>query len=425
MNCLKQKVLTAFILLILAVSIVPTVFAQNLNQQAIDDGITYLRSQQDANGQIFGFPGITAWAAQAFASAGVDPATVKNGGFSLLDYLSSSPPATSSPATDWERAILAITASGVNPYNFGGIDYVANLETYHNNAQIGSATLLNDDVFGLLALISADHDAPSDIKQDALDFILSHQNTDGGFSWSTTGSSDTDDTAAALQSLVAAQNTGMSAPNLSSAITNAKNYILSAKNSDGGFPYLKGDLSNTSTSSWVVMTLSSLGLDETIESTNAKSYIRENQEQNGSFKWQPSTTGETFTTSYAILALTGKFWPLLTPSPTVTPSTTPTPTPTSTPTSTPTPTPTNIPTSTPSPTNIPTHTPTPTVVPTNTVTPTPKAYRRSQEFEESLETVRREIRKNIDMLREEMKKQQEKIRSIWKMNFQLFHQTKL
>lgn len=281
----------------------------DVNSRAVNDGLWYLRSQQDTNGQISGFPGISGWAAMTFAAADINPRTVSKDGSSLLDYLAANPPAADSVATDWERAVLAITASGENPSNFGGIDYIGKLETYHNNSQLGSVVQVNDDIFGLLALVSAGSDALGLAKQDALAFILSHQNSDGGFSWSVTGTSDVDDTAAALQALVASQNAGMSAPALPGAITNAKNFILRAKNSDGGFPYVKGDLSNTATTSWVIMALNSLGVTGQ-DVTNAKSFVRRSQEENGSFRWQSSSDGETFTSSYAVLALTGKFWPV-------------------------------------------------------------------------------------------------------------------
>ncbi len=327
------------------------------NKRAVNDGIVYLKSQQQSNGQISSFTGVSGWAAMTLAAAGVDPSTVKSGNASLLAYLMGNPPTASSAATDWERGILAITASDKSPYNFGGVNYVQTLESYHNNSQIGVTTQINDDVFGLLALVSAGSGASMQTKQDALKFILAHQGTDGGFSWSTTGTSDVDDTAAALQALIAAKNAGMNATGLSTAITNAQNYILAAKNTDGGFPSTKADTSNTSTTSWAVMALTAAG-DTGADITNADAYMRGNQEENGSFKWQPSAAGETFTTSYATLALTGKYWPVkifagVTPTPSQT--ATPTPSPTATPTVTPTPTPSVTPSGSP--------TPSPTITP--------------------------------------------------------------
>ncbi|MGI8420224.1 MAG: prenyltransferase/squalene oxidase repeat-containing protein [Candidatus Levyibacteriota bacterium] len=328
------------------------------NKRAVNDGITYLKSQQQNSGQISGIAGVSQWATSAFVAAGIDPTTLKNGSSTLVDFLTANPPTTSAPATDWERDILAITASGKDPYNFGGVNYVQNLESYNTNSQLGVTTQINDDIFGLLALVSAGSSASMQAKQDAFNFILSHQGTDGGFSWSTTGITDVDDTAAALQALVAAKNSGMTASTLETAITNAKVYILAAKNTDGGFASVKGDVSNTSTTSWAIMALSAAG-DTGADITNADAYMRGNQEENGSFKWQPSSTGETFTTSYAVLALTGKYWPVKTfggtastPSPTASPSPTPSlsSTPTPSPTVTPTPSPTVTVTSTPVPT---------------------------------------------------------------------------
>ena len=336
----------------------------NPNQRAVNDGITYLKSQQQTNGQISGFSGVSGWAAMSFSGAGIDPATVSNGGSTLSDYLLANPPTSSSSATEWERGILAITAMGQNPYNFGGVNYVQGLQNTDTGSQLGSATQINDDMFGLLALISAGSGASAQVKQDALNFILSHQGSDGGFSWSTTGTSDVDDTAAALQALVAAQKSGMTGTNLATAITNAENYILAAKNTDGGFPSTKGDSSNISTTAWVVMALNAFGATGA-DITNADAYMRSNQEENGSFEWQPGSAGDTFTSSYAILALTGKYWPVKTFVGSV-PTTTPTPIPTTvSPSLTSTPTPTVSPTDTPVPTATPTidNNPTPTLTP--------------------------------------------------------------
>lgn len=363
----------------------------DLNKRSETDGITYLRSQQQASGQISGFTGISSWSTITFAAAGITPETVQNGGSSLLDYLLANPPTSSSSATEWERGILAITASGKNPYNFGGINYVQNLESYHNNSQIGSATQINDDVFGLLALVAAGSNASSQIKQNALTFILSHQGADGGFSWSTTGDSDVDDTAAALQALVAAQKAGLTSSNLAAVILNAKNYILAAKNTDGGFASMQGDASNASTTSWVVMALNALGVTGA-DVTNANTYLRGNQEENGSFKWQSSSSGETFTTSYAVLALTGKYWPVK-----IFAGTTPTPSPT----------PTMTPTNTPTPTVLPTSIPSPTVTPTLTITPRPNPgdqYKSmAQLFKERMQQIKKAQRPMIERMKEMFK----------------------
>lgn len=326
----------------------------DVTKRSINDGLAYLKTQQDATGLIAGFNGISSWSAMSFAAAGINPATVSNNGSSLLQYIGGHQPAAGASATEWVRELLAITAAGQNPFTFSGTDYVAKVETFHNNSQLGSTTQVNDDMFGLLGLLSAGDSASSDVKQDALDFILTHQQADGGFSWSTTGITGVDDTAAALQAFIAAQKDGMTAPNLATAIANAKAYILAAKNTDGGFPYLKGEASNASSTAWAVMALSALGVTGA-DIDSAKAYLRSAQEENGSFKWQTGSAGDTFTTAYAVHALTGKYWPVK-----VFAGTGPTPTPTSTPT----PSPTATPTVTPTPTTGPTVTTAPTVSPT-------------------------------------------------------------
>jgi len=119
------------------------------------NALHYLVSEQDSSGKISGFGGESDWAAIAFAADGVDIQTVKNPTTSLKDFLLQNPPAASSSATEWERKILAISAIKDDPENFGGVDYLQNLKTYFDGSQIGDVSLLNDDIFGLLALIAS------------------------------------------------------------------------------------------------------------------------------------------------------------------------------------------------------------------------------------------------------------------------------
>lgn len=312
------------------------------NQLPTRYGIQYLLSQQGTDGKISGFDsstsqfdGASSWVATAFVGANQTNTVLTN-------YMQAHAPTLSDKATDWEKRILAITALGENPYTFGGTNYVASLESYYNNNQIGNTSALNDDFFGLLALLSSKVDITTSIMKDTLSFITSHQLSDGCFSYATTATSgDTDDTAAALMALQAAKSQGMNVAQ--SILDNAKTCIMAHVNSDGGFysDSTYGTTSNTSSTTWAVMALKSIGVNDS-SITNAQAYIRGNQFlEDGSFNWQlpnPGATGDTATTSYAILALDNKYWPLNVFSgtvPTVTPM--PTPTPTNTPTPTPTP----------------------------------------------------------------------------------------
>lgn len=290
---------------------VPILVAQDPNLASADKGLDYLRSQQQENGSITGFAGISHWATIAFASRGIKANDVETAdGDSLLRYIRKNAPTSSSPATDWERAMLSLYATGKRARSYWGVRYLDNLEAKYNNNQIGDPSLVNDDIFGLLALIVAGSRADGEIKSNVLNFILTHQNPDGGFSWSTSFASDSNDTAAAIQSLVAARNSGLGSSGVNSAIEKAKDYLLTTQNPDGGFVYEVGSDSDTASSSWAVLALSSLGLGNSAESEAAESYIRNRQLPDGSFEWMSGFGGETFTTSYAVAALSGKHWPI-------------------------------------------------------------------------------------------------------------------
>src|SRR6185369_11034838 len=114
------------------------------------------KTKQDVSGRITtGFSAPSQWSAIAFTINGVDVTTVKNPDVSLLDFLRTDVPASGSAATDWETRLLAIVAIGKNPTSFGGTNFVSNLESFYNSNQLGDTCSLNDDVFGLLALIAA------------------------------------------------------------------------------------------------------------------------------------------------------------------------------------------------------------------------------------------------------------------------------
>ncbi len=376
-----KKILISLLIIGLFFRNISVVLADDVT--VINNGITYLKSQQDSTGKITGFGGESEWAAIGFAANNVDVSTVKNPTISLKDYILNNPPSDFAPATDWERKILAIVAIGGNPSNFDGTNYIQKLEGYANSSQIGDVNLLNDDIFGLLAL-TAGSSTNSQIKQDILNFIIAHQNSDGGFSWSTvspTNTSDGNDTAAAIQALEAAKNNSLTSSNLDSSITNAKNYLLTTQKNDGGFGYDSSSNSDGSSTTWALMAFNVLNMSSSTQAINAKSWIVRNQESDGGFHYQSGSGSDTYTSSHALIALSGKSWilniynssspsstPSATPTPTATPSATPSPTPTPTLTSSPSPTPT--PTLTPTPTPVNSSTTTPSATPTSTPSPT-------------------------------------------------------
>ena len=116
------------------------------------------------------------------------------------DYLKS---VSGSSAIEYAAPILAITSLQQDPRKFGNKDLIAELEKFHTQNQIGDDTTINDDIFGLLALISAG--VKDDTTSDAKNFILANQQTSGGWGFSTDGGTDSNTTAAAIVALKAAR----------------------------------------------------------------------------------------------------------------------------------------------------------------------------------------------------------------------------
>ncbi|OGE92810.1 MAG: hypothetical protein A3K08_02005 [Candidatus Doudnabacteria bacterium RIFCSPLOWO2_01_41_7] len=255
-------------------------------------------------------------------------------------------PISDGVATDYEKRILAITAIGENPSTFGSENFVAKLEGFFDGNQIGDAQLLNDDIFGVLALASAgiSDNAVSKSRQ----FILSHQNSDGGWGYATGIGSDSNMTAMAIAAL---SHTG-------SVPSNAFNYLSSTQHSSGGYGFIPGQTPDGASTAWVVMGLNSA--NRTVPS-NAIQFLDSLQTSNGSFKWKPTdATGSGLVTAYAVIALSGHGIPVkITTNPTPPPPPIPTPSPAPNPAPTPAPSPAPSPTPSPSPSPAPSPSPSP------------------------------------------------------------------
>jgi len=241
-------------------------------------------------------------------------ALVTNGELSNVDYLKS---VSGSSATDYEAPIMALTAAGKNPKTFPDTDLVAALKTFHTGGQIGSTATLNDDIFGVLALIAAGEPASDAAVTDAKNTILNNQNVSGGWSFVVGGDPDTNMTAMAIMALLSA-----GVDKTDSHIVNAVNYLKSAQNEDGGFPYDPvspwGTDSDASSDAWVISAINSLGENPDGSSwskggNSPVDHLMSLQAGGGYFEYQEGTGEDSFspvTTAYAVIALTGKYYPV-------------------------------------------------------------------------------------------------------------------
>jgi hypothetical protein len=283
----------------------------------VADAISYLSGEQASDGSIGSFVD-SAWVAMAIAAADEDPHDWQVDGNSIVSYLSANAASATSSA-DYSRMILAVVASNEDPTDFGGRDFVSLLEATYDDTtqQIGDVDALNDDAFGILALIAAGRSQSSQIVTDSVSFLLTNQNGDGGWGWSAGASSDVDMSSAIVMALISA---GESAG--STAVTDALDYIKSTQQANGGFE--SWGSTNAETDSWAISAIAASGEDPngaSWSSTGDKTPVDDlltYQQAGGEFYFQDSYPGAwpSQTTAKAVIALLGKSYPVVALEPT-------------------------------------------------------------------------------------------------------------
>lgn len=223
--------------------------------------------------------------------------------------------ATSTTAIGLEAPILALTAAHQDPSTYPASDLVQGLESFYTQGQIGDPATLNDDIFGVLALISAGISPQNSVIVGTKVFIEAHQNQDGGWPFMVGDASDTNTTAAAIMALIAS---GSSQGD--TGIVQALAYLHAAQNQDGGFPYDPksqwGTASDASSDAWAMLALSASGVSESswaAASGTPMTDLLTYQVSDGYFEFQHGSGEDAFTpvtTSYAVLALSGKTLPV-------------------------------------------------------------------------------------------------------------------
>ena len=214
----------------------------------------YLLSAQNPDGGFGASPGASSsplysgWAALGLAAEGHNPQNVSRAGTSLLTYIR----ATAGSATDpgsIERTILVARAAGASASSFGGHDLIGALTAdIRGNGSVEDQVNLTS--FAVLAL-RADGVSP---PARTIPWLVRQQDRDGGFNFATAGgSSDVDDTGAALQALAGA---GGSAGR---ARRRAVAFVERQQGRDGGFPSEPGGDANAQSTAWAIQGLLAVG----------------------------------------------------------------------------------------------------------------------------------------------------------------------
>ena len=179
-------------------------------------------------------PLLTAWAALGLQASGADTGKA-------LEYLQAHE-AGLAETTDVELVALAESALGGRPTKL----LTRIRAAQHANGGIGPN--VNSTIWGILALRQARMPAP----RAAVWFVLRQQARSGGWSWYLNGQPDSNDTAAAIETLRSVGVTGK-------PIRHGLAYLLRLRNRDGGFELTPGRGSDAQSTAWAVQAFVAAG----------------------------------------------------------------------------------------------------------------------------------------------------------------------
>jgi hypothetical protein len=282
----------------------------------IQAGLTYLQTQQQPDGGIIGFSGVsdpdtTARSVMAFITAGMTvTGGVSSEGNSMLDYLATQAITYTHDMTGTlfpgRTGILlaAVSLAGENPSAFGGMNLAGNLEasfqpatgtystTAHQGYSSGGASDLSQ-AWAILGLNLAGHTIPDSATQ----YLIQSQAGDG--SW---GSGDPDTTALAVTALLASRKVGSQ----SDTIQNAMKYFHKTQLPSGGWrPSWDTDPINADSTGWILQALVAAGESPKDQSwmigqTNPVDALMSLQKPDGSIGGKYANT---YSTAEAIIGL--------------------------------------------------------------------------------------------------------------------------
>ncbi len=271
----------------------------------------YLLGAENADGGFGSAPGqpsdqlFAGWAALGLAAAGHDLNRLGDAQ-GLIDYVRGG--AGTHDVGALERTILVVRAAGLSARSFGGRDLIAALERHF--AGDGSiADEVNHTAFAVLAL-RADGVGAS---PRTLSWLARQQARDGGFGFAAGGgSSDVDDTGAALEALA-----GHAAP---AVVSRAVTFLRRQQNRDGGFAAQPGMESNAQSTAWAVQGLDAAGVSPAgVRRGGAISplaYLDSLVAGNGAVRYSRGVVQTpVWVTGEALMAMAGKPLPVAAPPP--------------------------------------------------------------------------------------------------------------
>jgi prenyltransferase beta subunit len=307
-----QGTLLTLVITAVAITGLLLVATTSAGASGVRSGIRYLEGAQNTDGGFGGSPRqgsnelITGWTLLGLEAAGRHPLDVRRAGRTGLDFMRARTAAADTG--ELERTILALRGASLSARRFAGRNLVAKLRS--RQRRDGSFDrLVNLTSFGVLALRAAGNGRSSRPVRRASAWIARRQNHDGGFSFAGDGTSDVDDTGAALQALAA------SGKGPERRARRALTFLRHAHNPDGGFGQFSRSRSNAQSTAWAVQGLVAAGIDPGRFGKKGRSspvsYLRSLQQGNGSFRYsRTSTQTPVWVTAQVIVALEREAFPL-------------------------------------------------------------------------------------------------------------------
>lgn len=239
---------------------------------------------------------------EGVAQAGLDPKQWPEPGTNAFARLA---PYSGVDGDYWSylRIAHAAGASGYDPHNVNGVDYVKKVREGFQNGQSGDARFVNDDVWAILALRAAGVPASDEqIRASAL-VIRTSQLPDGGWAHALPAlRGSTDFTGAALAALRAAGED-------MSDLADARIFLDSTLHDDGGHDSNDPNSQpNCQSTTWALHGYAALGLSARAQTI---AFLRGLQRAEGGIAIsRTSAVANDFCTSEAMIALAGARYPL-------------------------------------------------------------------------------------------------------------------
>lgn len=302
-----------------------TVQNVTISQAQIDDSVNkllnYLKSNQSNDGKVFD-TSTADWAAISFGANNIYSSDIKSGDKSLYDFIYNYIPTSATEdnvCAAYPRHILALLSSGVSDSDTKIIDLKNKINTECVHADNFGIDGINDDVFGLIALIASGENPNSKgVKITTADILANQNPTSGAFTWPGWGGGPAtpgpDITGAAINALKYAQNNGVNINE--SVFTNAKQYLKTSQLADGGWGCdSRCSTSDALTTSWAVMGINTLGQNQNdwfnSVGKNPWYILTDLNGDHFTYSYSGSTYDDWFGTKHAVPALLGKSWPII------------------------------------------------------------------------------------------------------------------